>query len=88
MCSSQIEEWAKYENSWQKTERGCEGDDRVTGVTGVTLEKKKLVKEKKNSPTWDGQTDNKGKTNGCWKAEMSKNIVQGTTHQSVDRLRQ
>ena len=26
--------------------------------------------------------------NGCWKAEMSKNIVQGTTHQSVDRLRQ
>ena len=28
MCSSQIEEWAKYENSWQKTERGCEGGDR------------------------------------------------------------
>ena len=25
--------------------------------------------------------------NGCWKAEMSKNIVQSTTHQSVDRLR-
>ena len=48
MCSSQIEEWAKYENNWQKTERGCEGGDRVTGVTGVTLEKKKLVKEKKN----------------------------------------
>ena len=47
MCSSQIEEWAKYENSWQKTERGCEGGDRMTGVTGITLVKKKLVKEKK-----------------------------------------
>ena len=59
----------------------------VTGVTEVTLEKRKLVKEKNFTKV--GRTDGQqGENQWKPKAEMSKNIVQGTTHQSVDRLHQ